>query len=149
MEIILLEKVRKLGDMGETVAVKPGYGRNYLIPQGLAVPATEDNAAMFESRRAELEKTAREHLEAAQQRAAALVDKVVTIVTKVGTEGKLFGSLGPRDLSDAITAAGVHIEKSEVRLPTGPLRAIGEYDIALQLHSDVNTVVKIIVAAEQ
>jgi large subunit ribosomal protein L9 len=148
MDIILLEKVRKVGNMGQTVHVKPGYGRNYLIPQGLAVRATPDNLAMFDARRAELEKTAKEHLQAAQQRASALMDKVITIAAKVGAEGKLFGSLGPRDLSDAITAAGVHVEKSEVRLPTGPLRNIGEYEIALQLHSDVSLVVKVVVVPE-
>ncbi|MFU8797734.1 MAG: 50S ribosomal protein L9 [Gammaproteobacteria bacterium] len=148
MEIILLEKVQNVGSMGEKVSVKPGFGRNYLIPQGLAAPATADNLALFESRRSELEKIAREQLQVAQQRAAALIEKIVTIFAKVGSEGKLFGSLGVRDLAEAITATGVNVAKSEVRLPNGPLRTTGEYDIALQLHSDVTSVVKVIVAAE-
>ena len=149
MEIILLEKVRKLGAMGQKVSVKPGYGRNYLIPQGLAVSATTSNLAAFEARRAELEKAALAHFHAAQQRAAALADKIVTIATKVGAEGKLYGSIGTRDLADAITTAGVNIAKAEVRLPNGPLRAIGEYDVALQLHSDVACVVKVVITAEE
>jgi large subunit ribosomal protein L9 len=149
MEIILLEKVRKLGAMGQTVSVKPGYGRNYLIPKGFAVSATTSNLATFEARRAELEKAAVAHFQAAQQRVTALADKVVTIATKVGSEGKLYGSIGTRDLAEAITAAGVNVAKSEVRLPNGALRAIGEYEVALQLHSDVACAVKVVITAEE
>lgn len=149
MEVILLEKVGKLGGLGDKVGVKSGYGRNYLIPYGKAVPATATNVAEFETRRAELEKTAAEKLAAAQVRADKLNDKEVTISSKSGDEGKLFGSIGVRDIADAITAAGEEVNKSEVRLPEGPLRAVGEYDITVHVHSDVNAIVKLsVVAAE-
>ncbi|ARU55166.1 50S ribosomal subunit protein L9 [Oleiphilus messinensis] len=148
MEVILLEKVGKLGGLGDKVAVKAGFGRNFLIPYGKAVPATKENVEQFEARRAELEKQAAEKLAAAQSRSEELSGKEVTIVAKAGDEGKLFGSIGVRDVADAFTAAGIAVEKSEVRLPEGPLRAVGEYEIALHLFTDVDTTVKVIVVAE-
>ncbi|MDX1453602.1 MAG: 50S ribosomal protein L9 [Oleiphilaceae bacterium] len=148
MEVILLEKVGKLGGLGDKVSVKSGFGRNFLIPYGKAVPANEANIAEFEARRAELEKAAADKLAAAQARAEQLTDKSVTIASKAGDEGKLFGSIGVRDIADAITAAGVEVSKSEVRLPEGPLRAVGDYEITLQLHSDVEAVIKLSVVAE-
>ncbi len=148
MEVILLEKVGKLGSLGDKVAVKAGYGRNFLIPTGKAVPANNANIAEFEARRAELEKAAAEKLAASQARADQLNEKVVTIVSKAGDEGKLFGSIGVRDIADAITAAGVDVAKSEVRLPEGSLRTVGEFDITVQLHSEVKATVKLVIVAE-
>ncbi len=148
MEVILLEKVGKLGSLGDKVAVKAGYGRNFLIPTGKAVPANDANIAAFEARRAELEKAAAEKLAAAKARAEQLNEKVVTIVSKAGDEGKLFGSIGVRDIADAITAAGVDVAKSEVRLPEGSLRTVGEFDITVQLHSEVKAIVNLVVVAE-
>lgn len=147
-EIILLENIHNLGKLGDKVKVKPGYRRNYLIPQGKAVSATPENIAKFESRRAELEKVLMAALQAAQARAKALEGLVITIAAKAGEEGKLFGSLGTIDLANAITAAGVAIVKSEVHLPEGPLRMIGEYDVLIQLHADVDSKVKVVVIPE-
>ncbi|HNI63480.1 MAG TPA: 50S ribosomal protein L9, partial [Agitococcus sp.] len=137
MEVILLEKVANLGALGTKVNVKPGYGRNFLIPQGKAVPATKANLEAFEARRAELERQEAETLAAAQARAEQLATLAVVIAAKSGDEGKLFGSVGTRDIAEAVTAAGVAVNKLEVRLPNGALRNTGEYKIALQLHSDV------------
>lgn len=148
MEVILLEKIGRLGALGDQVRVKSGYGRNFLIPFGKAVPANDANIAEFKARRAELEKAAAEKLAAAQARAEQLNEKAVTIVSKAGDEGRLFGSVGVRDIADAVTAAGIEVCKSEVRLPEGPLRAVGEYAITLQLHSDVDAVIKLSVVAE-
>ena len=148
MEVILLEKVANLGSLGDKVTVKAGYGRNFLLPYGKAVPATEANLKAFEERRAELEKAAAEKLSAAQARAEALEGAAFTISSKAGEEGKLFGSIGVRDIADAITAGGTEVEKSEVRLPEGPIRVTGEYEIELQLHSDVEVSVKLAVVAE-
>lgn len=148
MDVILLEKVANLGSLGDKVKVKAGYGRNFLLPYGKAVPATADNVKAFEERRAELEKAAAEKLSAAQARAEALEGASVTITSKAGEEGKLFGSIGVRDIADAITAAGTEVEKSEVRLPEGPLRVVGEYEIELQLHSDVSATINLAVVAE-
>ncbi|MGB0466697.1 MAG: 50S ribosomal protein L9 [Pontibacterium sp.] len=148
MEVILLEKIGKLGGLGDKVSVKRGYGRNFLIPQGKAVPATADNTAKFEERRAELQAAAAAALAAAEARAEALNEKEVTIVSKAGDEGKLFGSIGTRDIADAITAAGADVEKSEVRLPEGALRHVGEFDVAVQVHPEVTAVVKLTVVAE-
>ncbi len=148
MEVILLEKVGKLGSLGDKVSVRAGYGRNFLIPFGKAVPANDANIAEFEARRAELEKAAAEKLTAAQARAEQLNEKVVTIVSKAGDEGKLFGSIGVRDIADAVTAAGVAVAKSEVRLPQGSLRNVGEFAITLQLHSEVNANIKLVIVAE-
>jgi large subunit ribosomal protein L9 len=138
MDIILLEKIANLGGLGDTVTVRPGYGRNFLIPKGKAVPATADNVARFEARRAELERAAAEALTQAQARADALSALgSVTIEANAGEEGKLFGSIGTRDIATAVAAAGCEIDKSEVRLPDGPLRETGEYNISVQLHSEV------------
>ncbi|BES72610.1 50S ribosomal protein L9 [Marinobacter nanhaiticus D15-8W] len=148
MEVILLEKVANLGSLGDKVKVKAGYGRNFLLPFGKAVPATETNVKEFEARRAELEKAAADKLSAAQTRAEALEGASFTITSKAGDEGKLFGSIGVRDIADAISTGGTEVEKSEVRMPEGPIRAVGEYDIELQLHTDVVTTVKVTVVAE-
>ena len=147
MEVILLEKVANLGSLGDKVKVKAGYGRNFLLPYGKAVPATADNLKAFEERRAELEKAAADKLAAAQARGESLSGASVTITSKAGEEGKLFGSIGVRDIADAITAAGTEVEKSEVRLPEGPLRVVGEYEIELQLHSDVTVMINLAVVA--
>lgn len=148
MEVILLERVGRLGTVGDRVDVKPGYGRNYLLPQGKAVTATESNVASFEARRAELESAAGEKRKFAQTRAEKLAEMVITITANAGDEGKLFGSVGARDIADAITAAGVDVTKSEVKLPSGTLREVGEYDIDLQLHDDVLQSVKVVVEAQ-
>jgi large subunit ribosomal protein L9 len=148
MEIILLEKVENLGAMGEKVTVKPGFGRNYLVPKGKAKPATAENIAEFEARRAELEKVAAEALAAAEARREELEGKTIDIRAKAGDEGKLFGSIGTADIADAVKAAGVEIERHEVRLPEGAFREIGEYDVILHLHTDVNATIKLIVTAE-
>lgn len=148
MEVILLEKVANLGNLGDKVTVKSGYGRNYLLPQGKATAATPENIAEFEARRAELERVASEKRAAAEARAAQLNELVVTITANVGEEGKLFGSIGTQDIADALTASGIEIAKSEVRLPEGTIRQTGEYDILLQLHSEVDAEVKLIVTGE-
>lgn len=149
MEIILLDKVANLGGLGDNVTVKSGYARNFLFPQGKAVPATKANIEKFEQRRAELEAKLAETLAASQARAekiAALAE--VTLASKAGDEGKLFGSVGTRDIADAITAAGVAVAKSEVKLPNGTIRETGEFDIALQLHAEVTATIKLVVVAE-
>lgn len=149
MEIILLDKIANLGGLGDKVTVKSGYARNFLFPQGKAVPATKVNVEKFETRRAELEAKIAEQLAAAQARAdkiAALEE--VTIASPAGDEGKLFGSVGTRDIADAITAAGVEVVKSEVKLPTGTLRETGEFEIDLQVHSDVTTSIKLVIIQE-
>jgi large subunit ribosomal protein L9 len=148
MDVILLDKVGKLGDVGDKVTVNAGFGRNFLIPQGKALPATAANVADFEVRRAELEAAATAKRNDAKERALKLVDLAVTLVTKAGDEGKLFGSIGTRDIADAITAAGFAVSKSEVRLPEGALREVGEYDIDVQLHSEVTQIIKLTIEAE-
>lgn len=149
MQVILLEKVRHLGDLGSVVNVRAGYGRNFLIPQGKALPATKDNLADVEVRRAELEKQAAEQLAAAQARAEQLADAKVIIPANAGDEGKLFGSIGTRDIADAVTAGtGIAVEKAEVKLPNGVLRQTGEFDIDLQLHSEVIVTIKVAVVPE-
>ncbi|MCW8931789.1 MAG: 50S ribosomal protein L9 [Gammaproteobacteria bacterium] len=148
MNVILLEKINKLGQLGDQVSVKAGFGRNYLIPQGKALPATEANVKMFEGRRAELEAAAAESLGAANARAEGLNDKEVVIVRKAGEEGRMFGSVSNADIAEALTAAGASVEKREVRMPEGAIRELGEYEIAIHLHSDVDAIVKIIVEAE-
>ncbi len=148
MQVILLERIKGLGALGTKVDVKPGYGRNFLIPQGKALPATVKNLADFEVRRAELERQEAEVLAAANARAEKLAAITVTVVSKAGDEGKLFGSVGNRDIADAVVAAGVELDRSEVRLPEGPLRYTGEFDIAVQLHSEVMASVKVVVSAE-
>ncbi len=149
MEVILLEKVANLGTLGDKVSIKAGYGRNYLVPFGKAVPANEANIAEFEARRAELEKQAAEKLATAQQRAEALNDIELTITANAGDEGKLFGSIGTRDLADLISSATqVEVAKSEVCLPNGAIRTTGEFEIAVQLHSEVSATVRVVVEAE-
>ena len=149
MEVILLENIGNLGALGDTVAVKPGYGRNFLIPQGKAVPATQDNIARFETRRAELEAAAAETRAAAQVRGEALTAlDAVNIAATAGEEGKLFGSVGTRDIAEALTAAGCEVDKSEVRLPEGVIRELGEYEIMIQVHAEVSSSVAIHIVAE-
>lgn len=148
MEVILLEKVGKLGGLGDTANVKAGYARNYLLPTGKAVAATAANVEKFEGRRAELEAAAAQVLADAQARAESLNEKSITIVSKAGDEGKLFGSIGTRDIADAITESGDAVQKSEVSLPEGALRNIGEYEVAIQLHSEVSAVVTVVVVSE-
>lgn len=149
MEVILLEKVQNLGDLGDRVQVKAGFGRNFLVPYGKAVPATRDNVEKFEARRAELEKAASEKLAAAQARAEKLQGMRVEIAAKTADEdGKLFGSVGSREIMDAVAKLGGDVEKSEIHLPNGPLRSIGEFPIEVQLHSDVLAELTVAVVAE-
>lgn len=151
MEVILLEKVAHLGGLGEKVSVKSGFGRNFLIPQGKAVFASAENVRLFEQRRAELESQAAEKLAAAEERKArieALTDGV-TIRHKAGDEGRLFGSVGTADIARACSEAGVEVAKSEVRLPEGPFRVAGEYEVALHLHTDVDAQLKVVIVGEE
>ena len=138
MEVILLERVDNLGGIGDKVKVKPGYGRNYLIPQGKATLATQANLAVFEERRAELEAKAEAELTAAKERAAAVEALELTIPTKVGAEGKLFGSVGPIDIADAFEKVQVEVERSEIRMPEGPIQELGEFTIGVHLHPEVD-----------
>ena len=149
MEVILLQKVANLGNIGDRVKVRSGFGRNFLLPQGKATLATPDNVARFEARRAELERLAREHLTSAEERAAALKDFKLTIRAKAGTEGKLFGSIGTADIAEACTREGFNVERSEVRLPSGPLRMVGEHTVSLHLHADVDVPLHVIIVAEE
>ena len=149
MDVILLEKVSNLGDLGDVVSVRPGYGRNYLIPNGKAAPATEENRAVFQARRAELEKTAAQALAQANARRESLEGKTYTITAKAGEEGKLFGSVGPADIADAMTAANESVKKSEIRIHTGPIRQLGIYQVEIYLHPEVSTNVSVEVVAEQ
>ena len=149
MDVILLEKIDNLGNLGDKVNVRAGYARNFLIPQGKAKYATPKNLAEFEARRTELEKAAADALTRAHGRATGLAGLEITIPAKAGSEGKLFGSIGTADIAEAITAAGEEIEKREVRLPTGPLRKTGEYEIAIHLHTDVNATVRLVVLPEE
>ncbi|MCC7120049.1 MAG: 50S ribosomal protein L9 [Gammaproteobacteria bacterium] len=148
MEVILLEKIQNLGKLGEKVRVKPGYGRNYLIPRKKAVPATPDNIAKFEAQRADLERVQQAALDEASTRAAALNGLECVIVAKAGSEGRLYGSVGTAEIAEALAALGHSIEKREIRLPAGPLRVIGRHDVELQLHADVDCNVVIVVATE-
>ncbi|MDB2416360.1 50S ribosomal protein L9 [Pseudomonadales bacterium] len=148
MNVILLERLNNLGDLGDEVSVKPGFARNYLIPQQKAVQANAANREVFEGRRAELEAAANELLTAAQARAEKLQDQIVTIMMKSGEEGRLYGSVGTQNIADALVADSFEVERSEVRMPEGAIRALGEYDIALQLHSDVTVNIKVAVVEE-
>jgi large subunit ribosomal protein L9 len=148
MHVILLEKVGKLGSLGDQVTVKAGYGRNFLIPFGKAVPATKDNVANFEVRRAELQAAANEKLAEAEARAEKLIALNITIEANSGDEGKLFGSVGTNDIAEAITAAGIEVVKSEVRLPNGAIRELGEFAVAVQVHSDVTAKVAVKIIAQ-
>lgn len=148
MEVILLEKIANLGNLGDKVTIKSGYGRNYLVPQGKAVAATAKKIAEFEARRAELEKAAAEKLSAAQKLGNELSKLQITITHKAGDEGKLFGSVGTHNIADAITAAGIAVEKQQIRLPHGAIRHIGDYPIDINLHSDVIVTLSIKIAPE-
>lgn len=148
MDIILLTKVDNLGNLGDRVKVKHGYGRNYLIPQGKATEATTANIARFEARRAELEAAAATMLARANERREHLADLVITMAAKAGAEGRLFGSVGPGDIADAVSSAGIELKKAEVRMPNGPIRHVGEYEVDVHLHTDVNCKLHINVIAE-
>ncbi|MFD0727175.1 50S ribosomal protein L9 [Lysobacter brunescens] len=148
MELILLQKVVNLGNLGDKVKVKPGYGRNFLVPQGKAVPATAANVAAFEAKRAEYEAKAKALADDAESRRNALDGVVVTIQANASTEGKLYGSVGPRDIAEALTAAGHKVGKSEVVMGSGPLRNIGEHEVLVHLHADVEVPVKVVIEPE-
>jgi len=149
MEVILLQKVANLGNIGDRVKVRSGFGRNFLLPQGKATLATPENIARFEARRAELEGLAREHLSSAEERAAAMKDFKLTMHAKAGTEGKLFGSIGTSDIAEELTRANFKVERSEVRMPHGPLRMVGEHTVNLHLHADVDVPVQVTIVAEE
>ncbi len=148
MELILLQKVKNLGNLGDKVTVRPGYGRNFLVPQGKATAATAENMAQFEQRRAEYEARANQQLSGAEGRKAQLEGASVTLKAHASPEGKLFGSVGPRDVAEAFTEAGIALDKSEVIMSEGPLRNIGEFDVLVHLHADVETTVKVVIASE-
>jgi large subunit ribosomal protein L9 len=151
MEVILLEKIKYLGNLGDKVVVKPGYGRNYLIPQKKAVPATPKNIETFELRRTELEQAQKDGLVQAQARAKELQEMTVVVTSKVGLEGKLYGSVSASDIAHALNSAGIeqlHLHKNEVRLPQGPIRYVGEYDVPIRLHPEVEVIIKVEVIAE-
>ena len=148
MELILLEKVHQLGNLGDTVNVKPGYGRNYLVPNGKAVPANAKNKADFEERRAELEKLALKKLSSAEERVSALADFEIILTANASEEGKLYGSIGPREISDEVTSRGIELSKAEVNMPDGPIRFTGEHKVLVHLHADVETEIKVTINAE-
>ena len=148
MNVILLERIGKLGDLGDEVVVKSGFARNYLIPQGRAVRATEENRKGFEERRAELEAAALKRRSAAEQRAAALTDQEVTVVARASEEGKLYGSVGTQEVAEALVAKKLEVTKAEVRMPEGAIRQIGEYTVDIQLESDLMVPIKVTVVAE-
>lgn len=148
MEVILLEKVTKLGDLGDVVKVKAGYGRNYLVPQKKAVPASAETLQDIELHRAELQIAGDVKLQVAQERAAKVEELDITLTAKAGEEGKMYGSIGTRDIAEAATEAGVPLEKSEIRMPTGVIRELGEYEIAVHLHSEVIATLKLGVVVE-
>ncbi len=148
MEVILLEKIENLGDLGDKVKVKAGYGRNYLIPTGKAAPATKENIAYFEERRSELERKAAELLAEAKQKEAQLTGMVISITAKAGEEGRLFGSVTNADIAEAVQQRGVTVEKKDIRMPEGPIRLLGEYEFAVHLHTDVDTTIKVLVEPE-
>ena len=149
MEVILLERIANLGSIGDKVKVKPGFGRNYLLPQGKAALATPANLAKFEERRAELEKKASDELDSAKLRAGQLEGFTLNLTAKAGGEGKLFGSVGTADIAEACTAAGIRVERSEVRLPTGPIRLVGDHVVPLHLYTDVEVEWPVVITAEE
>jgi large subunit ribosomal protein L9 len=148
MELILIEKVLNLGNLGDKVKVKPGYGRNYLVPSGKAMRATEANIAEFEARREELEKIAVQKLAAAGDRLAALAGFELVLSANASDEGKLYGSIGPREIADAVTERGVELSKAEVIMGEGPIRFVGEHNVLIHLHADVETEIKVTVNPE-
>jgi len=148
MDVILLTKVANLGNIGDRVKVKSGYGRNFLLPKGKATLATPENVKKFEARRAELEKIARDQFQDAESRAAAFKEFKLQITAKAGTEGKLFGSIGTSDIAEACTKAGHKLARAEVRLPTGPLRTVGDHTITLHLHTDIDVQLPVVITAE-
>ena len=148
MQIILLQRIVNLGKLGETVDVKPGYGRNFLIPHGKALPATKANIEKFEARRAELEADEAKEVATAQTRADALTDVNVIMRAKSGDEGKLFGSIGTRDIAEALTNSGLEVDRAEIKLPEGTLRQIGEYSVDIQLHHDVTATILVTILSE-
>ena len=149
MNVILLEKVDNLGEIGQVVKVASGYGRNFLIPQGKAKVANEENLKEYEAKRAEFEAKALDDLNQAKERALALEGKSISVTSAAGPEGKLFGSIGPIDISDACTASGVDVNRSEVRLPDGPFKEVGEYDVKIHLHAEVDVTIKLSIIAEE
>ena len=149
MDVILLEKVANLGNLGDRVAVRSGYARNFLLPKGKATLATPANVAKFEARRAELEKHAHEQLSGAEARKAGFEGFKLTITAKAGSEGKLFGSIGTTDIAEAATAAGHKLSRSEVRMPNGPLRSVGEHVVSVHLHTDINIDLPITIVGEE
>ena len=149
MDVILLEKVKNLGDLGDTVKVKPGYGRNFLLPQGKALPATPGNLKVFEARKAELLKKATDSLSAAKMRAEKLGGKTLTIKALTAEEGKLYGSIGVSDIVRAAQAAGLEVKKAEVDLPTGPIRQLGSYPVTLRLHTEVEATLTVTIEEEK
>jgi large subunit ribosomal protein L9 len=148
MELILLEKVQKLGDLGDKVNVKPGYGRNYLVPTGMAAPATKRNLAEFEARREELEKTAMQKLSTAEERVGALEGFEIDFIANASEEGKLYGSIGPREIAEEITTRGIQLSKAEVIMGEGPIRYTGDHVVLLHLHADVEAEIKVTINAE-
>ena len=149
MDLILLQKVQSLGDLGELVTVKSGFGRNYLVPTGKAVPATKQNLADFEARRAELEVAAKELLGQAEARQSGLAELVIELSANASEEGNLYGSIGPREIAAAVSDQGHEITKSEVIMGEGPLRTVGEFDVVVHLHADVESIVKVIISPEE
>lgn len=150
MQVILLEKISNLGGLGEQVNVRSGFGRNFLIPQGKAVPATAENIKMYEERRAELEQKAKDKLQGAEKRAAALVAlELVSVKHRAGEESKLYGSVGTAEIAKALTDAGVEVEKKEVLLPNGSIHFLGEHDVDIQFHTDVKVAIKLVVEPEE
>lgn len=149
MDVILLEKVANLGNLGDRVAVRSGYARNFLLPKGKATLATPANVAKFEARRAELEKVAREQLSDAESRKVKFEGFKLTITAKAGSEGKLFGSIGTSDIAEAATAAGQKLARSEVRMPNGPLRSVGDHTVVVHLHTDINIELPVSIVADE
>ena len=149
MDLILLQKVQSLGDLGDLVTVKSGFGRNYLVPTGKAVPATKQNLADFEARRAELEVAAKELLGQAEARQSGLAELVIELSANASEEGNLYGSIGPREIAAAVSDQGHEITKSEVIMGEGPLRTVGEFDVVVHLHADVESIVKVIISPEE
>ena len=149
MDLILLQKVQSLGDLGDLVTVKAGFGRNYLVPTGKAVPATKSNLADFEARRAELEAAAKDLLGQAEARQSGLAELVIELTANASEEGNLYGSIGPREIAAAVSGLGHEITKSEVIMGEGPLRTLGEFEVVVHLHADVESIVKVVINPEE